>query len=341
VARVLMIVTSAREFPLARDQSHPTGYFAEEVLKPYDRFVAAGLEVVVATPDGQPPQVDPYSLEPFFHYPDEDEDFLSSVIRTFAPDVDDIRVTLHQLTGLDLIAARRVLLALLQSDLDPDTARSLVARNARTAWREDRNYVEVLGSDAEVTAHVSLPRLRELADQVQADSAAEARRTQERLAAIEALQRPLDLSRMTDEEIQSFDAVFVPGGHGPMVDLAGSPHVRRVLHLLHARDRTIATVCHGSAALLSAGEGYQGWLFDGYKMTGFTDEEEDQTLYGQLGMPWYLESRLKNAGAVFDDGDMAWVSHVVVDRNLITGQNPQASEAVADAIVKRLGVGVR
>ena len=73
-------------------------------------------------------------------------------------------------------------------------------------------------------------------------------------------------------------------------------------------------------------------------MTAFTDEEEDQTLLGRAGTPYYIEHRLKGAGGVYDDGDAAWASHVVVDRNLITAQNPASSEAAADALLKRLGV---
>ena len=95
MARLLMIISSARSINLASEKAHPTGYWADEVLKPYDKFVAAGVEVVVATPDGQPPQPDPFGLERRFHYPDEDKDFLAQVIRSFAPDLDDIRVTLH------------------------------------------------------------------------------------------------------------------------------------------------------------------------------------------------------------------------------------------------------
>jgi putative intracellular protease/amidase len=53
-------------------------------------------------------------------------------------------------------------------------------------------------------------------------------------------------------------------------------------------------------------------------------------------MEWYLDTALKNAGAVFDDGPSAWASHVVVDRNLITGQNPGSTEATADAVIKKL-----
>ena len=73
-------------------------------------------------------------------------------------------------------------------------------------------------------------------------------------------------------------------------------------------------------------------------MTSFTDEEEDQTEAGRLGMAWLLDTALKNAGAVFDDGPSAWTSHVVVDRNLITGQNPGSSEATADAVINLVGI---
>src|SRR5881392_2635457 len=82
--------------------------------------------------------------------------------------------------------------------------------------------------------------------------------------------------------------------------------------------------------------GFGQWLFDGYRMTCFTDEEEDQTEPGKLGLPWYVDTALKNAGAVFDDGPAAWASHVVVDRHIITGQNPGSTEAVADAVIKAL-----
>jgi putative intracellular protease/amidase len=342
MARLLMIVSSARSINLAREKGRETGYSVDEVLKPYDKFVAAGVEVVAATPDGKPPHADPFTLEPQFHYPDEDKDFLSQVVRSFAPDLDDIRVTLHHLTELDLIAARCVSQALAASGLDDDSAWSLVTRAARTAWREDRNFIEVLADDPEVTGKLSPEQLQALAWQVQGESVARAAYKAERLAAIETLQHPRDLSQMSDEEILSFDALFFPGGHGAMVDLPSNADVGRAVRLLHLREKTVATVCHGPAAFLSAGSGPDGaWLFDGYKLVSVTDEEEDQIPYGKLGMSWYLESELKNYGAIFDDGDAAWVSHVVVDRNLVTAQNPDSSEAMAEAILKKLRVGVK
>ena len=336
--RLLMVVSSARTLKLADGTDHPTGYWAEEVEKPYRRFIEQGVEVVVATPDGQPPQPDPYGHEPIFHYPDEDEDFAGSVFRSFAPDVDDIRLTLHHLTELNLMAARRVFLTLREAGLSAAAARGVVETCARRAWADDRDFIDVLGEEPVVAANIPADRLRQLAEDLKADSAAESRRVAETLASNEALQQPRKLSDITDGEALTFDGVFFPGGHGPMVDLHENPDVDRIVRLLHERERMVAALCHGPAALLSVGEGHEGWLFDGYKMTAFTDEEEDQTQAGRLGMAWYLETALKNQGAVFDDGDSAWAPHIVVDRNLVTAQNPASSEAAADAVLKKLGV---
>ncbi|HEX6523214.1 MAG TPA: hypothetical protein VF070_24930 [Streptosporangiaceae bacterium] len=84
---------SACTIGLADGSKHATGYWAEEVLVPYERFVNAGADLVIAAPDGRPPQPDPWGLEPFFRYPQDDEDFMFSVFRSFAPNADDIRVT--------------------------------------------------------------------------------------------------------------------------------------------------------------------------------------------------------------------------------------------------------
>ena len=129
---------------------------------------------------------------------------------------------------------------------------------------------------------------------------------------------------------------------GPWSTWPDNPDVGRLLVALHSKSAPIAALCHGPALLLSAPERADGqWLFDGYRLTCFTDEEELQTEAGLLGMSWFLDTALKNAGAVFDDGPAAWVSHVVADRNLITGQNPGSTEATADAVIKALRAPAR
>ena len=340
MTRIAYLVTSAREMTLADGTPHPTGYFAEEALKPYQRFTAAGLDVTVITPDGQPPHADPYGLSWFFHYPEEDKDYLASVVRTFAHDVDDIRITLHQNTELGLAAARRVAARLESRGYSPAQAHRIVSAAAKQAWRRDRQFADVLAEDG---SH-GLTR-EEIQGEVDAQRADSERLAAERLATLQAIpgfQHPVALSSLSDEDLAEFDAVFAPGGHGPMVDLAGNPDVGRLLVALHSKSAPIAALCHGPALLLSAPERADGqWLFDGYRLTCFTDEEEIQTEAGRLGMSWFLDTALKNAGAVFDDGPAAWISHVVADRNLITGQNPGSTEATADAVIKVLRAPAR
>jgi putative intracellular protease/amidase len=338
MTRIAYLVSSAREMTLADGTQHTTGYFAEEALKPYERFVAAGFDVTVITPDGQPPYADPYGLSWFFHYPEEDKDYLASVVRTFAHDVDDIRLTLHQNTELGLAASRRLAALLQAQGRSPAEAHRIVSAAAKTAWRQDRQLADVLAADGAL----GLAEAQAEVDAQRADSEQLAAERLRRLEAIPGFQEPVALSSLSDAEMAAFDAVFAPGGHGPMVDLAGNSDAGRLLAALQRKRAPIAALCHGPAVLLSAPERADGlWLFDGYRMTSFTDEEEGQTEPGLLGMAWLLDVALKNAGAVFDDGPSAWISHVVVDRNLITGQNPGSTEATADAVIKKLSAPAR
>jgi putative intracellular protease/amidase len=336
MAKLLMIVSSARMIRLADGSDHPTGYRAEEVREPYETLVAAGADVVIATPDGKVPQPDPWGLEPFFHYPQVDEDYMFSVLRRFAYHPDRVRVTFTHFSELNLVTVRRVYLALLDTGMEPAEGRKAVESAAHRAWRRNIDFIEVLEEGAEVTSRVPVPRIREIRDQVWQASQANARHALETLARIPGLRQPRCLSELTDSEILSCDGVFIPGGHGAMVDLPDNADVGRVLRLMYDAGKIITALCHGPAALLSAPEAEGAWMFDGYKMTAFTDEEEGQTKAGKIGMPWTLEAALKNRGAIFDDGDAAWMPHVVIDRNLITAQNEGSSEAAACAVLKRL-----
>jgi putative intracellular protease/amidase len=336
MAKLLMIVSSARTIRLADGNDHPVGYRVKEVQEPYDIFVAAGVDVVIASPDGKVPQPDPWGLEPFFHYPQVDEDFMFSVLRRFAYHSERVRVTFTHFSELNLVAVRRVYLALLEAGMESAEAREAVESAAHRAWRHNTDFIEVLSSSGAATAGLPEERIQEIRDEVWQASQAKAHSAAEALARLPALQHPSNLAALTDGEIGDFEGVFIPGGHGAMVDFADNAHVGRVLRLMHGAGKTIAALCHGPAALLSAPEVNGAWMFDGYRMTAFTDEEEDQTKAGKIGMPWYLEAALKNRGAIFDDGDAAWVSHVVVDRNLITAQNPGSSEAAAGTLMKRM-----
>lgn len=140
---------------------------------------------------------------------------------------------------------------------------------------------------------------------------------------------------LAEVDVADFDAVVLPGGHGPMTDLAFDPDLGKLLIEANERRTLIAPFCHGPAGLLSAIGADGKFAFAGRHMTGFTTEEE---LAGGLGAksPWFVTDRLSDLGALIEDGQ-PWTSHVVTDGNLITGQNPQSSEAVATAIIEALG----
>ncbi|WP_104104274.1 type 1 glutamine amidotransferase domain-containing protein [Arthrobacter sp. 08Y14] len=139
---------------------------------------------------------------------------------------------------------------------------------------------------------------------------------------------------LADADISEYDAVVMPGGHGPMADLAFDKDLGRILIAADNDGKIIAPFCHGPAGLLSAETENGDFVFAGRKLTVFTDEEE---LGGGTGenTPWFCEDVLRNKGAVVESGP-AWTSYVVRDRNLISGQNPQSSEDVAKAVLSAL-----
>lgn len=141
--------------------------------------------------------------------------------------------------------------------------------------------------------------------------------------------------RLEDVNPEDFDGVLIPGGHGPMQDLAVNPDVARVLErLLPDATKVVAGLCHGPASFLPAGHPDGSWLFQGRKLTAFSDEEERQAGLAD-NAPWLLEHRLRTAGARYEAGP-AWGSYVVVDDNLITGQNPASGAAAAEAVLQAL-----
>lgn len=136
-----------------------------------------------------------------------------------------------------------------------------------------------------------------------------------------------------------FDAVFVPGGHGPMFDLATDASCQQLIAEFAAAGKIVAAVCHGPAALvgvrLPPGEGE--YLLHGKRVTGFSNEEETQVKLADV-MPFLLEDRLAEvSGGGFVKADEPWGSKVVVDGNVITGQNPASARRIGEVILEALG----
>jgi putative intracellular protease/amidase len=216
--KLLMVVSAADSLTLADGTSHPTGFWAEEVVESVRVLREAGVEVTLATPGGALPTVDKASLDGRF--------------------------------------------------------------------------------DDAVTA-------------------------------LEDLRAPATLSEL---DAAGFDAIYLPGGHGPMADLASDPALGALLADFHDGGKVVAALCHGPAGLLSAIRADGTFVFAGKEMTVFSNEEERQ---GGLNVPYLVADRLAELGGRVTTGE-PWSSTVVVDGTLVTGQNPQSTVATAERVAALL-----
>ncbi|MFI2207786.1 type 1 glutamine amidotransferase domain-containing protein [Streptomyces sp. NPDC020192] len=230
MSKILFVVTGADHWTLADGTKHPTGFWAEEAVAPYEAFKAARHEIVVATPGGVVPTVDKGSLAPAVNGGEE---------------------------GAAKVAAA--------------------------------------------------------------------------LASFTELQSPI---RLEDVKLDDYAAVFYPGGHGPMEDLAVDATSGEVLTLALESGKPLGVVCHGPAALLAATKADGTNSFQGYDVAAFTNEEETQGGFADKAK-WLLQDRLTEAGVNVQAGE-PWAPNVVVDRNLVTGQNPASSAPLAAELLKKL-----
>jgi putative intracellular protease/amidase len=178
---------------------------------------------------------------------------------------------------------------------------------------------------------------------------------------IEQLKRPKTLSSVVSEGTSQYVGLFVPGGHAPMQDLIRDPDLGKILTSFHQSGRTTGIICHGPIVLLSAlpnpmaflqsmsaGDGKAnslatGWPYAGYRMTVFSTGEE-QALEGPSGLggnvQFYPVNALAEAGARVETV-ANWRSNVVVDRELITAQQPMSAPAFAETLVSKLNAQKR
>jgi putative intracellular protease/amidase len=131
-----------------------------------------------------------------------------------------------------------------------------------------------------------------------------------------------------------YDAVFYPGGHGPLWDLATDVISIALIENFYKNNKPVAFVCHAPAALLKVKAPDGEPLVKGKDVTGFSDTEEEAVKLTKV-VPFLLEDELKKLGALYSRGD-DWSSYVKADGLLITGQNPASSEAVARLLLKAI-----
>jgi putative intracellular protease/amidase len=221
--KILIVLTSHDELG---DTGRKTGFWLEELAAPYYRFKEAGVQIVLASPQGGQPPLDPKSNDP---------------------------------------------------DSQTDQTRRFEA-------------------DPEATA---------------------------------ALAKTVRLDSVSTEDV---DAVFYPGGHGPLWDLAEDSTSARLIETTLRSGKPIALVCHAPGVLRHTVNADGTPLVSGKQVTGFTNTEEAAVQLTEV-VPFLVENELKSLGGVYSKaGD--WESYVVQDGLLITGQNPASSAATADALIK-------
>lgn len=141
-------------------------------------------------------------------------------------------------------------------------------------------------------------------------------------------------AKLAEMKVEDFDAVFYPGGHGPLWDLHNDNDSIALIEGFIAAGKPVATVCHAPAVLLKAKDQNGDPLVKGKKVTGFSNSEEAAVELTDV-VPYLVEDQLIAMGGVYQKVE-DWNSLVVVDGLIITGQNPGSSAAVAEALVKAL-----
>lgn len=151
----------------------------------------------------------------------------------------------------------------------------------------------------------------------------------------EALKKQLaNTKKLSEVSAEEFDAIFYPGGHGPLWDLSKDPQSIALIEDFWKAGKPVATVCHAPSVLLQVKDENGQLLVKDKKVTGFTNEEEAAVQLTDV-VPFLLEDELKNKGGIYSKKE-AFASYVVQDGMLITGQNPASSEGVAEKLLNVL-----
>lgn len=150
----------------------------------------------------------------------------------------------------------------------------------------------------------------------------------------EAQERIANTKKLSAINASDFDAVFYPGGHGPLWDLANDATSIQLIETFNEQEKPIGFVCHAPAALKNV-KGKDGSpLVKGKKVTGFTNSEEKAVQLTDV-VPFLVEDMLKENGGIYSKKE-DWAAYAVQEGNLITGQNPASSELVAEKLLAAL-----
>lgn len=153
-------------------------------------------------------------------------------------------------------------------------------------------------------------------------------------ADLNAIDKVAGTIKLSEVQIDDYDAVFYPGGHGPLWDLANDKNSIQLIEDFYNTQKPIAFVCHAPAALINVKAENGQPLIKGKKLTGFSNTEEEAVGLTKV-VPFLLEDELKKLGAHYNKG-ADWGSYIEQDGLLITGQNPASSAAVAHLLLQTL-----
>ncbi len=142
-------------------------------------------------------------------------------------------------------------------------------------------------------------------------------------------------AKLSDVNVAEYDAVFVPGGLAPMVDMPENQLLKKVIAETYERGAVVGAVCHGPVSLLNVKLSDGSYLVTGKHIASFTTAEEDN--YARPDVPFDLQTALTEQGAIFHAAE-PWSANSIADGNLVTGQNPASAKGVGEKIVALLTV---
>lgn len=202
-------------------------------------------------------------------------------------------------------------------------------------WLEEFAAPYYLLKDAGVTVSLASPLGGQPPLDPQSDAPeAQTDATRRFKADVEAQTHLANTLKLSAVSAKDFDALFYPGGHGPLWDLAENKASIALIETMYATGKPVATVCHAPGVLRHAKSPDGAALVQGKQVTGFTNTEEAMVGLTHV-VPFLVEDMLREQGGIFSKA-ADWQPYVLTDGLLITGQNPASSQAVAQALLKKL-----
>lgn len=139
--------------------------------------------------------------------------------------------------------------------------------------------------------------------------------------------------KLSEVDVAQYDAIFMPGGLAPMVDMPEHPLLKQVIRETYERNGVVGAVCHGPVSLLNVKLTNGSYLLAGKDISSFTNDEEEN--YAKADVPFMLESALTEQGAIFHKAG-PWQPFSIADGLLVTGQNPASAKGVAEKMIQLL-----